>query len=138
MVVLQFGFDPDDPHSPHRLENHASDRVVYTGTHDHDTARGWYSELDCSTARAVWTRARAVGVAEREPWWSLIRLALASPAAAGDGAGPGRARARDRGAHERPGAGRRRWRWRMEAGALTPALARRLREATEAAGRLVE
>ena len=28
------------------------------------------------------------------------------------------------------------WRWRMEAGALTPALARRLREATEEAGRL--
>ena len=28
------------------------------------------------------------------------------------------------------------WRWQMKAGALTPALARRLREATEAAGRL--
>jgi 4-alpha-glucanotransferase len=29
------------------------------------------------------------------------------------------------------------WRWRIEAGALTPALARRLREATEDAGRVV-
>ncbi|MBV9004845.1 MAG: 4-alpha-glucanotransferase, partial [Solirubrobacterales bacterium] len=28
------------------------------------------------------------------------------------------------------------WRWRMERGALTPALARRLREVTEEAGRL--
>jgi 4-alpha-glucanotransferase len=28
------------------------------------------------------------------------------------------------------------WRWQMERGALKPALARRLREATEAAGRI--
>jgi 4-alpha-glucanotransferase len=28
------------------------------------------------------------------------------------------------------------WRWQMRPGALTPALARRLRQATEAAGRL--
>jgi len=37
MVVLQLGFEPE---SPHRLENHREWRVVYTGTHDHDTARG--------------------------------------------------------------------------------------------------
>jgi 4-alpha-glucanotransferase len=30
------------------------------------------------------------------------------------------------------------WRWQMERGALKPALARRLWEATEGAGRLVE
>ncbi|MBV8430530.1 MAG: 4-alpha-glucanotransferase, partial [Solirubrobacterales bacterium] len=45
MLVLQFGFDPRDPGSPHRFENHAPDRVVYTGTHDHDTLRGWYESL---------------------------------------------------------------------------------------------
>ena len=37
MVVMQFGFDPDDPHGPHRLENHEADSVAYTGTHDTDT-----------------------------------------------------------------------------------------------------
>jgi 4-alpha-glucanotransferase len=30
------------------------------------------------------------------------------------------------------------WRWRLERGALTPALARRLREAAEDAGRIAE
>ena len=61
MVVLQFGFDPDDADSVHRFENHAVERVVYTGTHDHDTARGWYSslpdpvrtEVDAVVARAA-------------------------------------------------------------------------------------
>ncbi len=74
---------------------------------------------------------------EREPWWSLIRLALASRAQvammqAQDVLGLG-SEAR----MNAPGRAANSWRWRMEAGALTPALARRLREATEAAGRLV-
>jgi 4-alpha-glucanotransferase len=39
MRVLQFGFaEADSLHAPHRHEPRA---VVYTGTHDNDTARGW-------------------------------------------------------------------------------------------------
>ena len=36
-----------------------------------------------------------------------------------------------------PGTAAASWRWQMRAGALTPSLASRLREATEEAGRLV-
>jgi 4-alpha-glucanotransferase len=136
MVVLQFGFDPSAPESVHRFENHEPWRVVYTGTHDHDTARGWYSSLDSSVRALVGAEVAQVGVREREPWWSLIRLALASPAQvammqAQDVLGLGsEARMNE------PGRAANSWRWRMEAGALTPALARRLREVTAAAGRL--
>ncbi|MDH5470956.1 MAG: 4-alpha-glucanotransferase, partial [Gammaproteobacteria bacterium] len=44
MSVLQFGFDAheDNPHKPHNIE---ADRVVYTGTHDNDTTRGWFEGL---------------------------------------------------------------------------------------------
>jgi 4-alpha-glucanotransferase len=40
MAVLQFGFggSADNPHHP---DNVTADRVVYTGTHDNDTLRGW-------------------------------------------------------------------------------------------------
>jgi len=137
MVVLQFGFDPRAPRSVHRFENHREDRVVYTGTHDHDTARGWYSGLPGSRRSVVDATFARYGVVEREPWWSLVRLALRSPARvammqAQDVLGLGsEARMND------PGRAGGNWRWRMEAGALTPALARRLREATEEAGRLV-
>ena len=66
MLVLQFGFDPDDPDSPHRFENHVENRFVYTGTHDHDTARGWYESLDRgSDARWSTPSSRAHGVADR-------------------------------------------------------------------------
>jgi 4-alpha-glucanotransferase len=41
MKVLQFAFagNPDNPFLPHRYEPNS---VVYTGTHDNDTTRGWY------------------------------------------------------------------------------------------------
>jgi 4-alpha-glucanotransferase len=137
MVVLQFGFDPDHPESVHRFENHPVDRVVYTGTHDHDTARGWYSSLNPSTRVAVDETMARAGVREpRAPWWGLIRLALASRARvamvqAQDVLGLG-SEAR----MNAPGRVGTAWRWQMERGALTPALARRLREATDATGRL--
>ena len=40
MRILQFGFDtPENPFLPH---NYVPNCVAYTGTHDNDTARGWY------------------------------------------------------------------------------------------------
>ena len=104
--------------------------------HDHDTARGWYSGLPSVERSFVDSEFARVGVVERQPWWSLIRLALRSPARvamvqAQDVLGLGsEARMND------PARAGGSWRWRMEAGALTPALARRLREATEETGRL--
>src|SRR5947207_6756103 len=44
MVVLQFGLG-GDPTSPHLPQNHEEQSVVYTGTHDNDTTRGWFESL---------------------------------------------------------------------------------------------
>jgi 4-alpha-glucanotransferase len=136
MLVLQFGFDPDDPRGPHRLENHVEDRVIYTGTHDHDTLHGWYEGLPSGVRGTVDSALRERGFLERHRWWGLIRLALSSPARlafmqAQDVLGLG-SQAR----MNAPARASGNWRWRLPAGALTPALARRLREATEEAGRL--
>jgi 4-alpha-glucanotransferase len=137
MLVLQFGFDPAEPGSPHRPENHLENRIVYTGTHDHDTARGWYESLDPTMRAAVDAELGALGIDRgREPWWALIRLALSSPARvaivqAQDVLGLG-SEAR----MNHPARARGNWRWQMPPGAMTAALARRLREATEEHGRL--
>jgi 4-alpha-glucanotransferase len=135
MVVLQFGFDEAHRHSPHRVENHVEGQVVYTGTHDHDTIRGWYDGLDAATRARVDEAVRAAGVVEPEPQWSLIRLALSSPARLAmmqvqDVLGLG-----SEGRMNQPGRIGTAWKWRLEPGALTPDLAARLREATERAGR---
>jgi 4-alpha-glucanotransferase len=136
MVVLQFGFDPDDPEGPHRLEHHERDSVVYSGTHDHDTLRGWWSTLPEESRAAARSQIEAAGFVEDDIWWSLIRLAFSSPARlamlqAQDVLGLG-SEAR----MNIPGRATGSWRWRMEPGALTTEHAKRLRAATEEAGRL--
>ena len=127
MVVLQFGFEGGSA-NPHRLENHPENAVVYTGTHDNDTALGWWSS---------WTAAkrRATGLDPADPSWSLVERALSSRARlallpAQDLLGLGSdARLNT------PGRADGNWSWRLRRGQLTSALAARLRAATEAAGR---
>ncbi len=42
MKVLLFAFDGDTAESPYALHNHTAASVLYTGTHDNNTARGWF------------------------------------------------------------------------------------------------
>lgn len=137
MLVIEFGMDPSDPGSVHRLENHQEDRIVYTATHDQDTVRGWFDALEPAQRDFVLGEVARHGVAEpRSPWWGLIRYAFSSPARvamvqAQDVLGLG-SEAR----MNQPGRAGSSWRWQLQRGALTKALGRRLRAATEGAGRL--
>jgi 4-alpha-glucanotransferase len=131
MVVLQFAFDPENPGGVHDPDQHRAHQVLYTGTHDNDTLRGWFESLPAERAAAV----RALGVGDREPWWDLIEVALSSPARlcmlqAQDVLGLG-SEAR----MNRPGTAGGQWRWRLAPGQLTGAYARRLRRLTVAARR---
>jgi 4-alpha-glucanotransferase len=75
MRVLQFGFAADDRlHAPHC---HPEDAVVYTGTHDNDTCRGWLA----AAPEEVRRRALAyLGGSESDFAWSMVRAAITSPA----------------------------------------------------------
>ena len=74
--VLQFAFDgtPDNPYLP---ENYTTRHcVVYTGTHDNDTTRGW-----CRSAPDhVRQNLRQRGISEHDVSWDLIKLAARSTA----------------------------------------------------------
>jgi 4-alpha-glucanotransferase len=134
MLVLQFGFDPADPHGPHRIANHREHAIVYTGTHDSDTIRGWYERLPADQRAAA--DAASARFDDREPWWRLIRLGASSPAVvsmtqAQDVLGLG-SEAR----MNIPGRATGSWRWQLEPGALTAEHARRLRAVAEETGRL--
>ena len=74
MVVLQFALG-DDPTNPHLPQNHEEQSVVYTGTHDNDTTRGWWESLH---GRAS---ARGRSSTPHDPAWRLIEVAWASRAA---------------------------------------------------------
>lgn len=42
MVVLQFAFGDETPKSNYIPHNHIVNSIVYTGTHDNNTIKGWY------------------------------------------------------------------------------------------------
>ncbi len=137
MAVMQFAFDPGEPKSPYKLERHEEDDIVYTGTHDHDTARGWVETLGPESREEFESELARVGIDDEEPWWALVRLTMSSRCRTSmiqlqDVLGLG-SEAR----MNTPGTvGPQNWTWRMSPDALTPELAARLHAATEAAGRL--
>jgi len=136
MRVLLFAFGDDFPHGAFLPHRHIRNTVVYTGTHDNNTARGWFEEEADRTTRTRLFRYLGHAVsAERLPW-ELIRLALLSPAETAilplqDVLGLG-SEAR----MNRPARIRGNWRWRFRSNVLDDAVADRLRELTDTYGRL--
>jgi 4-alpha-glucanotransferase len=139
MRILQFAFDrgesgrlaSDNRFLPH---NHAADSIVYTGTHDNDTTRGWWAartkeERDYLEAYG--------GASDPEIEWRLIRMAMASVCGAAIvplqdvlGLG-GEARMNTPGTSSG-----RNWTWRADDGCFRAAPAERLRSLSEIYGRL--
>ena len=78
--VLQFAFDgsPTNPYLPH---NYSSNAVVYTGTHDNPTTRGWHEELPPDQRQNLSRYLNSLQRDSREVAWDLIRLAWSSTAA---------------------------------------------------------
>ncbi len=76
MKILQFGFGggPTDPFLPHNYPNNC---VVYTGTHDNDTACGWYERVPEKEKDFY---RRYYGRDGSDVAWDLIRGAWASVA----------------------------------------------------------
>ncbi|MBP7227963.1 MAG: 4-alpha-glucanotransferase [Longilinea sp.] len=132
MKIFQFAFssDSDDPFLPH---NYPSNCVAYTGTHDNDTALGWYltapeherdfcrrylarsgDDISWDMIRAVWSSVAVFAIA---PLQDLLSLDSS-------------------GRMNFPGRPSGNWTWRMTADVLTPALARRMYETNQLYSRL--
>ena len=73
MSVLQFAFDDDNKDNPHKPENITFDRVVYTGTHDNNTTKGWWNEKKRKRLKPYIKEGETV-------CQTMIRLATESPA----------------------------------------------------------
>jgi 4-alpha-glucanotransferase len=131
MKVLQFAFSSDDSgYLPHR---HVPNCVVYTGTHDNDTTRGWFEHAGQEERRRA---CDYLGSDGREIHWDMIRAAHESVAETAvapfqDLLGLG-SEAR----LNTPGRAEGNWRWRAPADAFRDDLAARLRRLAELTGRV--
>jgi 4-alpha-glucanotransferase len=123
MKILQFGFTgPDNPFLPH---NYSCNCVAYTGTHDNDTALGWFgsapeeerkfalryldsdgSDFAWDLIRAVWSSVAVYAVAPMQDLLSLgTEARMNFPSRLGGN-----------------------WEWRMQEEDMSAALAERLQE----------
>ena len=135
MKVLLFAFGDDDPDHPYLPHTYEANCVVYSGTHDNNTVRGWYCHEANPDGKRRFSDYVGRTVSEETVHWDFIRLALMSPADTAvfpvqDILGLG-AEAR----MNRPATSSGNWRWRLLPGHLTLSLAKKLAELTADSGR---
>lgn len=133
MRILQWAFFDEHGDSndlPHRHPRHA---VVYPGTHDNDTAVGWFKSLPATVRRRFADYAGPD--ASTDPAAALTRLAFTSPANTAivqmqDLLGLGRSARMNI-----PGRPTGNWTWRLRRSDLAPRSIRSIRDLASASGR---
>ncbi len=137
MKILLFAFD-EDPHNAYLPHNITRNCVVYTGTHDNDTAVGWYlSEEVSGKAKELAAKYANCQHPDASDFHKqMIHLAQSSVAALcilpmQDVLGFGNDCRMNR-----PGTVKNNWQWRCAPQFITASLAAELRETTAFFGRL--
>jgi 4-alpha-glucanotransferase len=124
MRVLLFAFtgDPDEAFLPH---NHVKNCVVYTGTHDNDTSRGWYKRVG-EDERAFYRR--YLGRSGQDVAWDLIRAAWSSIAVFAVAPFQDFLDLDNQARMNYPGNPSGNWSWRMNSDALSKSLSERIKD----------
>lgn len=132
MKVLHFAFadGPENAFLPHRYEQNC---VVYTGTHDNDTTRGWYEKASHTERDFV---RRYCSTDGNQIHWDLIQLASRSVADLAifplqDILGLG-----SEGRMNLPGKADGNWEWRFSWSQVGPEHAERIHEISALSGRI--
>ena len=126
MCVLQFGFSgPEHPYLPHHYAPHC---VVYTGTHDNDTTRGWF---ESATPEERSFAQRYLARSGEDFAWDAIRAVLSSVADTAIVPAQDILSLTSEARMNLPGREAGNWGWRLLPGQWTEAHQDRLREMTE-------
>jgi 4-alpha-glucanotransferase len=135
MKILLFAFGeefPDSPFLPHNLEKNC---VLYTGTHDNNTVRGWIENEITAADKKRLFQYLGRKVPAKDLHWELIKVAMMS--VANTAIFPMQDVLGLSGDHRmnRPARRKGNWKWRLLPGQLTPALTEKLKQMTEIYGR---
>lgn len=135
MKVLLFAFGEDNPMHPYLPHTYEENYVVYTGTHDNNTVRGWIQNEAGPEEKKRLARYLGKEFTEKDIHWDFIRLAMMSVAFASiipmqDVLGLG-----EEARMNRPARNEGNWEWRLGPGQPSTILADRLAEITKSSGR---
>lgn len=134
MKVLEFAFDSreESDYLPHNYERNC---VVYTGTHDNDTIKGWFDSISAEDRDYLLRYLNISECQSENIHWYLIRLAMQSVAdiciiPIQDYLGLG-----SEGRINIPSTVSGNWRWRLLEGEFTDKLIKKIKEITLLYGR---
>lgn len=135
MKVLQFAFGDDMPESIYAPHNHTTNYIVYTGTHDNNTTKGWYRKDAGKTEHLNLVRYTGLKIRENDVHMVLGRMAYASVAKTAilpiqDVLGLD-----ETARMNTPASVKKNWQWRMRPGQINVKLEDRLREWAKAYNR---
>jgi 4-alpha-glucanotransferase len=135
MKVLVFAFDKKLPSNIYAPHNHIKNCVVYTGTHDNNTIKGWFRKELGKEGKKRLSAYIGHTVSEKNIHWELIRLAMMSVADTviipmQDILGLG-----EDARMNRPASSRGNWEWRVRTEQLSPSLIKKLSETSTIYGR---
>jgi len=133
--VLQFAFDghSDNPYLP---DNYISNTVVYTGTHDNPTSRGWFEELPDYQRENLWKCVKQFHIGSGEAVQALMGLAWSSRAALAMAPLQDLLNLGKEARMNVPGRGEGNWAWRCTDEMLSDRAFERLRDLTRNSNRL--
>jgi 4-alpha-glucanotransferase len=135
MKVLLFAFGEDHPMHPYLPHTYGRNCVVYTGTHDNNTVRGWFEKEASPDDKRRLFRYLGRPVLSDEIHWEMIRLAMVSVADTAifplqDILGLG-----EDSRMNRPATTWGNWEWRLKPDQLTQSVSEKILEMTETYGR---
>ena len=132
--VLQFAFDghDDNPYLPH---NYVANTVVYTGTHDNPTTRGWCEELPDAERGNLWRYLKRTPGTGADAAPALLHLAWSSVAALAIAPLQDVLNLGKEARMNQPGSPQGNWRWRVTDEQLSGSALESLRELTRTSAR---
>ena len=78
MKVLLFAFGNDNPYNPYLPHMYEKNCVVYTGTHDNNTVKGWFEKEAKEDEKLRFFKYIGKEVSVNEVNWEFIKLAMSS------------------------------------------------------------
>ena len=133
ILLFAFGDDlPSNPYAPHNLERNC---IVYTGTHDNNTARGWFEKEASVETRTNLCNYLGKNISPEGIGLDLIRLSMMSVADTDIFPIQALLGMDEDARMNRPATANGNWEWRLEKDMLTPVLADHLKKMTEIYGR---
>jgi 4-alpha-glucanotransferase len=132
--VLQFAFDghSDNPYLP---GNYVPNTVVYTGTHDNSTTRGWYEDLPGAERGNLWRYLKRAEGTSTDAAPALLELAWSSVASLAIAPLQDVLNLGKEARMNQPGSAQGNWRWRVTDEMLSGSALEALRDLTRASAR---